>query len=71
MILATKGKGAEIKWVDELGTDTHQKIVKLNEEVDQLKKINSILDNKLTELYATIDKIKLENIEIVKGLISR
>ena len=71
MIIATKGKGAEIKWVDEIETKNYDEIVKLKEEVQSLKKQNDMLLNKLSELLTTIDRVKLDNIAIVKGLISR
>jgi hypothetical protein len=59
-----KGKGAEIKWVEEIETDLFKEVVKLREDVKDLKQL-------VDKQNAVIEIIKLDNIEIVKGLISR
>jgi len=65
MKVGIKGKGAEIKWVDEKDLPIYKKL--------QEEKGNLLLEiSKLKELIdERIDKVKLENIDIIKKVISR
>lgn len=57
MKVGTKGKGPEIKWVEEETLYIYEEVKNLKQEVAFLKD--------------ELEKTKLENVEIVKGLISR
>lgn len=68
MQVGIKGKGSEIKWVDIQELPTTKEFVKFKKEQEselaELKKEIALLNQEL-------QKAKLENIQIVKGLISR
>ena len=68
MKVGIKGKGAEIKWVDIQELPVTKELVKFKKEtLDQIKE----LKNNLAETKKELEKIKLENVEFVKGLIQR
>ena len=64
MRIAVKGKGDNFKWVDESTTQASEDIVELKKTIKEL-----VEDNK--KLNASLEGIKLANIEVVKGVITR
>ena len=68
MKVAVKGKGSEFKWVDIQELPVTLEFVKFKKETQEV--IND-LKNELAVTKKELEKTKLENIEIVKGLISR
>lgn len=68
MQVATKGKGSEIKWVDIQELPVTKELVKFKKETNETI---SKLENELAETKQELKKAKLENVEIVKGLIQR
>ena len=68
MKVGTKGSGGHIKWVDIQDLPVTKEFVKFKKETDKL------VTNLTKELQVTKEKlkeVKLDNIDIVKGLISR
>ena len=64
MKVGIKGKGENIKWVDEKKLDIYKEIINNKEYIAEL-------EQKYTKLLSEFEKVKLENVEIIKGLISR
>jgi regulator of replication initiation timing len=64
MRIAVKGKGDNFKWVEESTTQASQDIIELKKTIKEL-----VEDNK--KLNASLEGIKLANIEVVKGVITR
>lgn len=68
MQVATKGKGGHLKYVSE---DELKVIIDLNKRCKELEGKLSEATDRIKQLEAEINKTKLENVGIVKGLISR
>ena len=68
MEVAIKGKGGEFKWVDLQDLPVTKEFVKFKKETEELI---AGLKTELVETKRELEKAKLGNIEIVKGLISR
>lgn len=68
MKVAVKGKGSEFKWVDIQDLPVTLEFVKFKKETNELI---IALKNELAVTKKELEKAKLNNIEIVKGLISR
>ena len=68
MKVAVKSKGDQFKWVDVQDLPVTKEFVKFKKETSDL--IES-LKNKLEETRQKLEQAKLENVEIVKGLIQR
>jgi hypothetical protein len=68
MKVATKGKGAEIKWVDIQELPVTKELVKFKKETNETI---SKLESELRETKEELKKAKLENVEVVRRLISR
>ena len=64
MRIAVKGKGDNFKWVDESTTQASEDIVELKKTIKEL-----VEDNK--KLNASLEGIKLANIEVIKRVITR
>ena len=64
MRIAVKGKGDNFKWVDESKTQASEDIVELKKTIKEL-----VEDNK--KLNASLEGIKLANIEVIKRVITR
>jgi hypothetical protein len=76
MKVGIKGKGAEIDWLDPNKLIVDDK--SLIEHLESQEQVNANLQNnidKLAEVIASLkielEKAKLENIEVIKGVISR
>lgn len=68
MKVGTKGPGGHIKWVDIQDLPVTKEFVKFKKETDKL------VTNLTKELQVTkekLEEVKLDNVDIVKGLISR
>jgi hypothetical protein len=63
-----KGKGAEIKWVDIQELPVTKELVKFKKETNETI---SKLESELRETKEELKKAKLENVEVVRRLISR
>jgi regulator of replication initiation timing len=64
MRIAVKGKGDNFKWVEESTTQASQDIIELKKTIKEL-----VEDNK--KLNASLEGIKLANIEVIKRVITR
>jgi tmRNA-binding protein len=63
-----QGKGSEIKWVDEQDLPVTKEFVKFKKETTEL--INSLV-SELKETKQELKKTKLENVEVIRKVISR
>lgn len=68
MEVAIKGKGSEFKWVDVQELPVTKEFVKFKKETDQ---IIVGLKDELAETKKELEKAKLQNVEIIKGLLKR
>lgn len=68
MKVGIKGKGAEIKWVDIQELPVTKELVKFKKETNETI---SRLESELAETKQELEKAKLKNVEIVRGLIQR
>lgn len=68
MKVGIKGKGAEIKWVDIQELPVTKELVKFKKETNETI---SKLESELRETKEELKKAKLENVEVVRRLISR
>lgn len=68
MKVGIQGKGSEIKWVDEQDLPVTKEFVKFKKETTEL--INSLV-SELKETKQELKKTKLENVEVIRKVISR
>ena len=76
MKVGIKGKGVEIKWLeaDELIVDNRMLKEHLKNQHDEnllLSKRIDGLNEQISKLIVKLESVKLENIEVIKGVISR
>ena len=68
MKVGIKGKGSEIKWVDIQELPVTKELVKFKKETAETI---SKLESELAETKKELQSIKLDNVEVIKGVIKR